>query len=143
LETNIITRQPDPQSDDNLPVGNLIKELTADPEARESIASADVIVGINIRDPGHKSLFYGRATLQRIARSDKEPEITVLEVPVDFETDDVEALGAACLVALAKSNARNSERSLCWRRSTFATPIPVERLLHARSHTSPRYAGPW
>jgi len=38
-----MARELDPQSEEDLPVGNLIKELATDPEARESIARADVI----------------------------------------------------------------------------------------------------
>ena len=38
-ETNVMAREPDPQSEEDLPVGRLIKEL-ADPETRELIAAA-------------------------------------------------------------------------------------------------------
>ena len=103
-----MARELDPQSEEDLPVGNLIKELATDPEARESIASADVILGIDIRDPGHRTLFFGRAALQRIARSGKEQDMNILEVRVDFETDDVEALVGACVAFKGSSCYRAS-----------------------------------
>ena len=59
-------------------------------------------------------------------------------VPERIDLDEIPGTG---LVGLAKNNARNSEQSLCWRRSTLVPPTPVERLHHARSQTSPRYAG--
>jgi hypothetical protein len=93
---NVMARDLDFQSDDDLPVGRLIKWLL-DPEAQGSIARAGLILGVNVRDPEQKSLFFGRATLKRIKRSGKEREMHVLEVPVDFETNDLEALVAACV----------------------------------------------
>ena len=101
-----MTSELDPQSEEDLPVGNIIKALATDPEARESIASADVIVGIDIRDPGHRALFFGRAALQRIARSGKEQDMHILEDRVDFETDDVGALVGACVAIKGSSRYR-------------------------------------
>jgi hypothetical protein len=80
------------------PAGRIIKVLATDPAARRSIAGADVIIGIDRRAPAHGTLFFGRVVLERTARSGKEQDMHILEVRVDFETDDVEELIAACLV---------------------------------------------
>ena len=98
----------DPLGEGDPLTGDIVKALATDPEARESIARADVILGIDIRDPGHRALFYGRAALQRIARSGKEQDMNILEVPMDFETDDVEALVAACVAIKGSSCYRAS-----------------------------------
>jgi len=86
-------RRPEP----DLPLGNLRHEL-AKPEFRKTIADAQVILGVDVRDPKHITPFFGRVVLERIIRSGSTRELIVTEIPLDFETDDIEALGAACLV---------------------------------------------
>jgi hypothetical protein len=92
-----MARELDPQSEEDLPVGNLIKKL-ADPEFREKIASADIILGIDVHDEEHQSLFFGRTALESIIRSGRERKMSVFGVGVDFKTNDLEALAAACVV---------------------------------------------
>ena len=65
-------------------------------------------MAIDIRDPGHRTLFFGRAALQRIAGSGKEQDMNILEVCVDFETDDVEAPVGACVAIKGSSCYRAS-----------------------------------
>jgi hypothetical protein len=82
---------PDPE----LPIGELASRLL-DPDFKGSIVQSDVIVGISTKDPEHKALFYGLRTMQRIAASDESREVSWLDVPIDFNTDDVEVLVVAC-----------------------------------------------
>jgi hypothetical protein len=91
----------DPEED--RPAGKLGRALAANPEARESIGRADGILGVDVRDPGHQALFFGRAALQRIARSGKEQDLNISEIWVDFSTDDVEELIAACIAIKGSS----------------------------------------
>jgi hypothetical protein len=98
----------DPPSEGDPPAGNIRKALATDHAARESIAEADVIVGIDVRDPEHQALLFGRVVLERIARSDEDQDLDILEIPVEFETDDPVALVAEC-VALKGSSCYGDE----------------------------------
>jgi hypothetical protein len=100
----------DPPSEGDPPAGNIRKALATDHAARRSIARADVIIGIDRRDPELGALFFGRVVLERIARSGKEQDMNILEVWVDFETDDVGALVGAC-VAIKGQVPQPPERS--------------------------------
>jgi hypothetical protein len=82
---------PDPE----LPIGELASRLL-DPDFKDSIVQADIVVGVDVKDPEHKALFYGRRTLERIAAGDESREKRGLTVPIDFDTCDVEALVYAC-----------------------------------------------
>jgi hypothetical protein len=67
-----------------------------DPDFKDSIVHADIVVGVGTKDPEYKALFYGRRTMERIAARDESRDVSWLDVPIDFDTDDVEALVAAC-----------------------------------------------
>jgi hypothetical protein len=65
---------------------------------RGDIERADVIIGVDMAND-NKTLFYGRSMLKLIAEGYEGPQgvsLTVLRVPVDFNTDDPEWLAAAC-----------------------------------------------
>jgi hypothetical protein len=87
-------RQPDPE--EILPPGQLMISL-ADPDFRQAIRDAGIVFGVDVLDESNRSLFYGKATLERIARTGKGKGMLVVNVPIDFASDDVEALCAACL----------------------------------------------
>jgi hypothetical protein len=74
-----------------------LREWLADPEWREELRRADIVVSIDVHDPNHSSCFFGRRTLDRIAQTGKTKEETILQVPIDYDTDDVEILVAVCL----------------------------------------------
>jgi hypothetical protein len=63
------------------------------------VREADVIFGVHPDDPDNRSLFYGESTLKRIARTGNAREVRVAELPVDFDTEDLECLAAAVTVA--------------------------------------------
>jgi hypothetical protein len=78
------------------PQGNLLRAL-ANADLRESIKRAGVILGVDVHNPENRSLFFGKRTLAGGIRTGRTKELEVLALPVDFRTDDVEALSAACL----------------------------------------------
>jgi hypothetical protein len=88
--------RPDRQPEDefNFPPGALHAKF-ADAEYRAKIQGAHIIVGVDSRT-GEKSLFFGRKSLERIVQSGEGKNMIMMHVPVDFETDDVEMLCAAC-----------------------------------------------
>jgi hypothetical protein len=76
--------------------GDLIQQLS-DPETKATLKEADVIMGVDVRNPDNSSIFYGKATLERISKGSGGRTLGVARVPVDFETDDLEALAAFCV----------------------------------------------
>jgi hypothetical protein len=60
------------------------------------IEEAGVIFGVDSRT-GRESLFFGKATLERIVCSGKSKQVAMISIPIDFATNDVEVLCAACL----------------------------------------------
>jgi hypothetical protein len=88
------SQRPDPEPD--YPPGRL-REAIARPEVREQIRDAGVIFGTDVHNPGNRSLFFGKANLERILKSGRARATRVTAVPVDFDTDDVEVLVAACI----------------------------------------------
>lgn len=88
-------RRDSERSEGHPPQGTLHAKL-ADPAARQAIQDAGVIFGVNSRTGG-ESLFFGKATLERILKTGQGKELPVIKVPVDFRTDDPEVLAAACL----------------------------------------------
>jgi hypothetical protein len=91
-------RQTDP---DDVPVGKFHIRL-GDPDYRQRLATAAVVLGVDVRDRSHVALFYGRSLLKRIMKADEpdggDEEVEIFKAPIDFATDDVEALAAACNV---------------------------------------------
>src|SRR5258706_11707666 len=80
-----------------VPRGNLRAFLEEDAEASASIRNADVIFGVDVHNSGEKLLFFGKATLEQIVRTGDGRKALIVNVPVDFDTDDVECLVAACM----------------------------------------------
>jgi hypothetical protein len=76
----------------------LWERFRREPEYRVGLEVADIVFGVDIRDPRHKALFYGRVLLERIVKTNEEREAIVIEVPIDFDadSDDVESLAAFC-----------------------------------------------
>ena len=92
--SNPLRRRP---GADRVPRGKLRAFLEEDAGASASIRDADVIFGVDIHHPGEKSLFFGKATLEQIVRTGDGRKALIVNVPVDFDTDDVECLVAACM----------------------------------------------
>jgi hypothetical protein len=65
-----------------------------DPELREAIRTADVVRSIHPETGKQVGLFYGAATLARIARRGTGEHLKTLDVPIDVDTQDVETLYA-------------------------------------------------
>ncbi len=89
-----MSRQPKHPSDQPGTLRNRIFR----PDVRQAISDAGVVVGVDVRDPENRSLFFGKATLERIVKSGNGKLMSVARIPVDYETDDLEVLAAACLV---------------------------------------------
>lgn len=79
-----------------LRLGSLRKRIF-NPDFRRKISRAGVVWGVDVRDPENRSLFFGKPTLERIVKTGKAELVTVVGIPVDYETDDLEVLAAACL----------------------------------------------
>jgi hypothetical protein len=84
---------PEPRPDPN----NRVMAYLSDPANRSQFLAAGVIFGVNEKS-GTESLFFGKATLERIIRTGHGKMLGVMRVPLDFDTDEPEALGAACKV---------------------------------------------
>jgi hypothetical protein len=84
---------------ENLPSGELSDKLRNwDIEFKQAIQAADVIWGVDVHDEERRSLFYGKETMELIIASNTAAPVKVLRVPVDFDTDDLDTLAAACNV---------------------------------------------
>jgi hypothetical protein len=79
-----------------------VRDMVADPEFREELRKADVILGVDRRTGQECGLFYGVSELKRIPKKDHEAALRVLRVPVDQDTDEPELLAEA-VVALKGS----------------------------------------
>jgi hypothetical protein len=88
-------RHEDDRPEDMPPPGTLRRRL-ADPAFRREIQEAGVIFGAD-RRTGKESLFFGKATLERIIRTGQAKQMAALSVTLDYDTDDVECLAGACL----------------------------------------------
>ena len=120
------SRHPEPE-DAPLRRGQLWPRL-GDPEFREQIKAATVVIGADTRGTGKSSLFFGKATLERLLKAGKDLKAHVVTVPVDFTTDDVEALYASA--SRRKGRAATTARRRSSRTSTESpgTPRPPNRL---------------
>jgi hypothetical protein len=76
--------------------------MVADPEFREEVRTADVILGVDRSTGQECGLFYGLSELKRISKKDHDASLCVLRVPVDQDTDEPELLAEA-VVALKGS----------------------------------------
>lgn len=70
-------------------------------DPRELMASADVIVGVDVMS-GHETLFFGRRTLEQVAAGTESRKVSVLKVEFDMDTDELERLAA--LVQVVKGH---------------------------------------
>lgn len=72
---------------------------TTDIRLRQQIHEADIVQGVDLHDPEHKALFYGRELCELIVASKQRVQVAVLRVMVDFDpsSDDLEALYALCV----------------------------------------------
>jgi len=63
------------------------------------VSETDVVLVVD-RQTDHQKVLYGRSTLELISTG-LHPDVTVkakaLRLPVDFDSDDVEQVGAVCL----------------------------------------------
>jgi hypothetical protein len=82
----------------HLPDGR-VKDFLSHPEHMDGFLKAGVVFGVDYRDSSNESLFFGRDTLQRIIATGNAKRVLVVRVAIDFESDDLEALAAVCLVA--------------------------------------------
>ena len=85
-----------PDDDDCFPVGPIGLRRMSDSAFRKQIQDADIILGMDSKT-GKDSLFFGKATLERIIKTGKSKEAVLFRCPVNYATDDVEALIALCL----------------------------------------------
>ena len=72
-----------------------------DVHPRELVASADVILGVDVISQ-HEALFFGRRTLEQVAADTQSRKVSVLKVELDMDTDEVERLAA--LVQVVKGH---------------------------------------
>ena len=71
------------------------------PEGLAQLREVDVVFAVD-RATGQETLVFGRSLLQLIRNGYEGPSglaYRVLRVPVDMETDELEVVRAACLVA--------------------------------------------
>ena len=65
----------------------LWERLNPDPELRENLKKADVILAVDIHNPENSALFYGERALERIRRTGQEEELFYCQVPIDFSRE--------------------------------------------------------
>jgi hypothetical protein len=83
-----------------------------DPDLQAQIKDAEVIFGVDPKTGDRNGPYYGIAALKRIVRRGESEGLRVLNVPVDPDTDDIEALcamvqhlkGAHCYEAFVPEN---------------------------------------
>jgi hypothetical protein len=74
-----------------------VRDMVADPEFREEVMTADVILGVDRSTGQECGLFYGVGELKKIPKKDHEAALRVLRVPVDQDSDEPELLAEAVL----------------------------------------------
>jgi hypothetical protein len=74
-----------------------LRQALQDPASRAKIRDADVILGVDVRT-GDRSLFYGRSALERGVETGEALSARFMIVPLDFATDELEMLVAACVI---------------------------------------------
>ena len=74
-----------------------VRDMVADPEFREQVRTAKVILGVDRRTGQECGLFYGVSELKQFPRKDHEAALRVLRVPMDQDTDEPELLAEAVL----------------------------------------------
>lgn len=79
------------------PVPGELTRLLPDAHFRQEIADADVVLGVDVRDSEYVCVFFGREALEQIVAAGQSQALCVARVPVDFCTNDVEVLCAACV----------------------------------------------
>jgi hypothetical protein len=85
--------------DEDLPRGWLQQRML-DPEVQAEVRRSDVVLGVNARTGEPAGVFYGIAALKRIMRRGETKQLRVMELPIDSDTDDIEA--AIALVTTVK-----------------------------------------
>jgi hypothetical protein len=78
-------------SSDELPPGS-VRDQIDDPKFQDQIKGAQVIRGVHHLTGDQIGLFYGAAVLRRIIRKETEETASVMNVPLNPDTDDIEAL---------------------------------------------------
>lgn len=105
-------RHPNPD-DGRLPHRGRLLARLADPTLRGQIKAASVVIGSDARGTGRFSIFFGLATLERHREAGRDLKASVVTVPVDFATDDVEVLYAFCVT---------QKGSCCYNRGQHINP---------------------
>jgi hypothetical protein len=101
-------QQPDPP----LPKGTLWPTLCRDPQCREQLKAAEVILGVY--PDGCQTIFFGEQILRQIVKQNAGLQLNVAKVPIRPETDDIEVLCAFC----------KSQKGSCdYRGSDYCGPI--------------------
>ena len=82
--------------DDYEPTGSLWGRLGR-PKVREELKGAAVLFAVDKKTQA-EYLVFGRATLERVIATRRGELATVVKVPINFDTDDLEVLLAFCEV---------------------------------------------